>query len=160
MIQIKCGQYEGLEARFTGGQWDDETTRMPDSWSGKSSFERTPIHHWTRPRGTPITVSAEEQGVTEIPYERLDPDGSNPFRPLDEAVALKGGADARVELLRDDITARLGELEVLDNISHIKAYRMNIGDAVAQMALSAGADDIDGTVGHEESIEHHLFLRL
>ena len=50
--------------------------------------------------------------VTEIPFERLDPDGSNPFRPLDEAIALKGGADARVELLRDDITARLGELEV------------------------------------------------
>jgi aminodeoxyfutalosine synthase len=39
---------------------------------------------------------------------------------------------------------------MLDNIPHIKAYRMNIGDSVAQMALSAGADDIDGTVGHEE----------
>jgi len=39
---------------------------------------------------------------------------------------------------------------MLDNIPHIKAYRMNIGDDIAQLALLSGADDIDGTVGHEE----------
>ena len=39
---------------------------------------------------------------------------------------------------------------MLDNISHIKAYRMNFGDHLASLCLSAGADDIDGTVGHEE----------
>ena len=39
---------------------------------------------------------------------------------------------------------------MLDNIPHIKAYRMNIGNEVTQLALLAGADDIDGTVGHEE----------
>lgn len=39
---------------------------------------------------------------------------------------------------------------MLDNIPHIKAYRMNIGDAVAAMAINGGADDLDGTVGHEE----------
>ena len=42
---------------------------------------------------------------------------------------------------------------MLDNIPHIKAYRMNIGDANAQLALVAGADDIDGTVGHEEIMQ-------
>lgn len=50
------------------------------------------------------------------------------------------------EILRMIAVSRL----MLDNISHIKAYRMNIGDSVAQIALSGGADDIDGTVGHEE----------
>jgi len=39
---------------------------------------------------------------------------------------------------------------MLDNIPHIKAYRMNFGDHLASLCLSAGADDIDGTVGHEE----------
>ncbi|MFQ3360003.1 MAG: aminodeoxyfutalosine synthase [Candidatus Thalassarchaeaceae archaeon] len=39
---------------------------------------------------------------------------------------------------------------MLDNISHIKAYRMNIGDYVATLSIKSGADDIDGTVGHEE----------
>jgi aminodeoxyfutalosine synthase len=39
---------------------------------------------------------------------------------------------------------------MLDNIPHIKAYRMNIGSHVASIALNSGADDIDGTVNHEE----------
>tara|TARA_Y100000590_G_scaffold246919_1_gene277440 strand:- start:102 stop:590 length:489 start_codon:yes stop_codon:yes gene_type:complete len=39
---------------------------------------------------------------------------------------------------------------MLDNIPHIKAYRMNIGDKLSSLALTCGADDIDGTVGHEE----------
>ncbi|HIG37986.1 MAG TPA: CofH family radical SAM protein [Candidatus Poseidoniales archaeon] len=39
---------------------------------------------------------------------------------------------------------------MLDNIPHIKAYRMNFGDHLASICLTAGADDIDGTVGHEE----------
>ena len=39
---------------------------------------------------------------------------------------------------------------MLDNIPHIKAYRMNIGDWLSEMALHHGADDFDGTVGHEE----------
>jgi aminodeoxyfutalosine synthase len=39
---------------------------------------------------------------------------------------------------------------MLDNIPHIKAYRMNIGDHLASIAINSGADDVDGTVGHEE----------
>ena len=50
------------------------------------------------------------------------------------------------EILRMIAISRL----MLDNIPHIKAYRMNIGDDIAQLALLSGADDIDGTVGHEE----------
>jgi aminodeoxyfutalosine synthase len=42
---------------------------------------------------------------------------------------------------------------MLDNIPHIKAYRMNIGDEIAELALQYGADDIDGTV-QKESIMH------
>ncbi len=39
---------------------------------------------------------------------------------------------------------------MLDNIPHIKAYRMNIGDSLSSIAINSGADDIDGTVGNEE----------
>ncbi len=39
---------------------------------------------------------------------------------------------------------------ILDNIPHIKAYRMNLGNHLASLCLNAGADDIDGTVSHEE----------
>ncbi len=45
--------------------------------------------------------------VTEIPFERLDPDSANAFDPLSEAIALTGGSNAKVELTRDDITARI-----------------------------------------------------
>lgn len=53
------------------------------------------------------------------------------------------------EDLRQIATARL----VLDNIAHIKAYWIMITPKLAQVALSFGADDIDGTVV-EETIYH------
>jgi len=53
------------------------------------------------------------------------------------------------EVIRVIAVSRL----MLDNIPHIKAYRMNIGDHTAAMSLKAGADDIDGTVGHEEIMQ-------
>ena len=53
------------------------------------------------------------------------------------------------EILRVIAISRL----MLNNIPHIKAYRMNFGDNVAELALQYGADDIDGTV-QKESIMH------
>jgi aminodeoxyfutalosine synthase len=41
----------------------------------------------------------------------------------------------------------------LDNFPHIKAYWVMIGPKMAQVALSFGADDVDGTV-KEEIITH------
>ena len=38
---------------------------------------------------------------------------------------------------------------VLDNIEHIKAYWVTLGESLAQIALSYGADDFDGTVFEE-----------
>ena len=48
---------------------------------------------------------------------------------------------------------------MLDNIPHLKAYRMNIGDHLATVAILSGADDIDGTVGREE-IMHEAGSRV
>ncbi len=39
---------------------------------------------------------------------------------------------------------------MLDNFPHIKAYWVMLGIKTAQLALSYGADDIDGTVVHEK----------
>jgi len=38
---------------------------------------------------------------------------------------------------------------MLDNFDHIKAYWIMLGEKIAQVALSFGADDVDGTVVHE-----------
>jgi len=53
------------------------------------------------------------------------------------------------EVLRTIAISRL----MLNNIPHIKAYRMNIGDELTELALQFGADDADGTV-QKESIMH------
>lgn len=53
------------------------------------------------------------------------------------------------EDLKNIAVARL----MLDNFDHIKAYWVMIGPKLAQIALSFGADDIDGTV-IEEKITH------
>jgi len=74
-----------------------------------------------------------------VPYPFL-PDDTR----LPEAQLASGS-----EVLRTIAVARL----MLNNIPHIKAYRMNIGDHVAELALQFGADDIDGTV-QKESIMH------
>jgi aminodeoxyfutalosine synthase len=54
-----------------------------------------------------------------------------------------------VDLLKDIAISRL----LLDNFPHIKAYWIQLGEQVAQLALSFGADDMDGTIG-EEKITH------
>jgi aminodeoxyfutalosine synthase len=53
------------------------------------------------------------------------------------------------EDLKNIAAARL----MLDNIPHIKAYWVMVGEKLAQVALSFGADDLDGTVV-EEKISH------
>jgi len=54
-----------------------------------------------------------------------------------------------IDDLRNIAVARL----FLDNFDHIKAYWVMIGPKMAQIALSFGADDLDGTV-KEEVITH------
>lgn len=53
----------------------------------------------------------------------------------------------------DDLKTIAVSRLLLDNVPHIKAYWVMIGEKVAQVALNFGADDIDGTV-MEEKIAH------
>jgi aminodeoxyfutalosine synthase len=52
-------------------------------------------------------------------------------------------------VLQDLRTMAISRL-MLDNFPHIKAYWIMLGIKTAQLALSYGADDIDGTVVHEK----------
>ena len=53
----------------------------------------------------------------------------------------------------DDLRHIAASRLILDNIAHVKAYWIMITPKLAQVALSFGADDIDGTVV-EETIYH------
>jgi aminodeoxyfutalosine synthase len=55
------------------------------------------------------------------------------------------GMDGNLDI-RETAVARL----MLDNIPHIKAYWPALGLRMAQVALRAGADDLDGTVCSED----------
>ena len=97
----------------------------------ESTEER--IQHLIRLRNQQDTTSGFQ---CFVPYPYL-PD----FSRLPEAQLATSS-----EVVRMIAVSRL----MLDNISHIKAYRMNLGDHLSAICLNAGADDIDGTVGHEE----------
>jgi aminodeoxyfutalosine synthase len=56
---------------------------------------------------------------------------------------------AKASILMDLRTMALSRL-MLDSFPHIKAYWIMLGIKTAQVALSFGADDIDGTVVHEK----------
>ena len=49
----------------------------------------------------------------------------------------------------DDLRTVAVSRLVLDNFDHIKAYWVSMTPKIAQVALSFGADDIDGTIVHE-----------
>jgi aminodeoxyfutalosine synthase len=55
----------------------------------------------------------------------------------------------KASVLMDLRTMAVSRL-MLDNFPHIKAYWIMLGIPTAQLALSFGADDIDGTVVHEK----------
>lgn len=70
------------------------------------------------------------------------------FHPANNKLSHLSGPSG-FDMLRTMAIARI----YLDNIDHIKAYWILMGMKLAQVALSFGADDIDGTV-MEEKIYH------
>ena len=70
------------------------------------------------------------------------------FHPKNTAMSEHKGTTG-VNDLKNIAVSRL----MLDNFPHIKAYWVMIGEKLAQVALSFGADDMDGTV-KEEVITH------
>ncbi len=62
-------------------------------------------------------------------------------------------ADIPAPTAHDDLRTIAVARLLLDNVPHVKAYWIMLGIATAQLALTCGADDIDGTVS-EEKIYH------
>ena len=67
------------------------------------------------------------------------------FQPGDTGIKPKNQFTSAIDDLKTIAVSRL----MLDNIPHIKAYWVMLTEEVASVALNFGADDIDGTVGHE-----------
>lgn len=66
------------------------------------------------------------------------------YHPLDTDIGGRGSSG--IDDLKTIAVSRL----VLDNIAHIKAYWVMLGEKISQLALLFGADDLDGTVIDEK----------
>ena len=75
------------------------------------------------------------------------------FIPLAvQPISVKAGIKRRTSAFDDIKTIAISRL-MLDNFPHIKAYFINIGTQLTQLALSFGASDVHGTL-IEERISH------
>ncbi|MBJ35812.1 MAG: aminofutalosine synthase MqnE [Euryarchaeota archaeon] len=126
----------------------------------ESSDEYLEVHSVAHSLGIPTnctmlfgTVESINDRITHLVRLREQQDKSGgfqcfvpyPFLP-DSSRLPEAQLATSSEVVRMIAVSRL----MLDNIPHIKAYRMNLGDHLSSICLNAGADDIDGTVGHEE----------
>ena len=71
------------------------------------------------------------------------------FQPGNTGIKIRNDFTSAIDDLKTIAISRL----MLDNVPHIKAYWVMLTAEVATIALSFGADDMDGTVG-EERIAH------
>ena len=81
-----------------------------------------------------------------------DTGGFMSFIPLAYQVGKTRVVERQASAIEDLKTMAISRL-LLDNIPHIKAYWVTMGEETASIALNFGADDLDGTIG-EERIMH------
>ena len=72
--------------------------------------------------------------VTTFPLSRLDPDGSDPFDPLQEAIALPMDNMMEVEILAEDINTRMASI----NIEGSAGDRLSLPEAAAAFVVLKG----------------------
>ncbi len=147
-----------------GAEIFDESVRE------KMAVKKTPAHTWLEIHGiahglglytnaTMLTGIGEniENKVDHMLLLREQQDKSKGFQcfiPLKcyyegTNIASEVTEPTGYDLLKDVAISRL----LLDNFAHIKAYWIQLGEKLAQVALSFGADDMDGTI-IEEKITH------
>ncbi|MEX0938958.1 MAG: aminofutalosine synthase MqnE [Pirellulales bacterium] len=99
-------------------------------------------------------------GHIETAYHRVDhlvrlrelqdqTGGFQTFIPLAFHPDNTGLSHIKKPSILDDLRTMAISRLMLDNIPHMKAYWIMLGTGTAQVALSYGADDLDGTVRHE-----------
>ncbi len=120
------------------------------------------IHRTAHRLGIP-TNSTLLYGHIETHEERVDhmlklrelqdeTSGLMSFIPLAYQVGQTRVVERQASAIEDLKTIAIARL-LLDNVPHIKAYWVTMGEEIASIALTFGADDLDGTIG-EERIMH------
>jgi aminodeoxyfutalosine synthase len=145
-----------------GAEIFDESVRSrlcPEKISGERWIEVMETAHRTgiRTNATMLYGHIEDYGHRIDHLMRLrklqdKTGGFQAFIPLayhPKNTRMAGGYTSGIDDLRTIAVSRL----VLDNFDHIKAYWVMLGEKISQLALTFGADDVDGTI-IEEKITH------
>ncbi|WP_020616057.1 aminofutalosine synthase MqnE [Paenibacillus daejeonensis] len=102
------------------------------------------------------SIETHEQRIQHMMHIRDlqdETDGFQVFIPLSmQPINPRAGIRRRNSAYEDLKTIAISRL-MLDNIQHIKAYFINIGTQLTQVALTMGADDVHGTIV-KERISH------
>lgn len=158
LIKSGLGSLPGGGAENFSPRLREQT--CPDKISGEKWLEIMEIAHNLGLKSNVTMLS----GINESFEEKIDhmlkvrelqdkTNGFMSFIPLFchyENTELENiNAPTGVDIIKDYAISRL----MLDNIPHIKAFWIQIGIKLAQLSLSFGVDDLDGTVV-EEKITH------
>lgn len=109
--------------------------------------------HATMLYGSIETLEERIQHMIQLRELQDDTNGYLVFIPLAvQPISVNAGIKRRTSAYDDIKTIAISRL-MLDNFQHIKAYFINIGTQLTQLALSFGASDVHGTL-IEERISH------
>lgn len=109
--------------------------------------------HATMLYGSIETLEERIQHMIQLRELQDDTNGYLVFIPLAvQPINVNAGIKRRTSAFDDIKTIAISRL-MLDNFQHIKAYFINIGTQLTQLALSFGASDVHGTL-IEERISH------
>lgn len=161
---LKTLMEAGLDTMPGGGaEILSERYRLKMSPDKVSSQEWLNIHRQAHQLGMKThatmlygSIETLEERVQHMLYLRELQDETNGylvFIPLAvQPISVKAGIKRRTSAFDDIRSIAISRL-MLDNFPHIKAYFINIGTQLTQLALSFGASDVHGTL-IEERISH------
>ncbi|MDX1623349.1 MAG: aminofutalosine synthase MqnE [Gemmatimonadota bacterium] len=90
--------------------------------------------------------------VLKLREQQDETGGFQAFIPLEYQVGTTKLVERQASAIEDLRTIAMSRL-VFDNVPHVKAYWVMLGEQTAEIALNFGATDLDGTIG-DEKIAH------
>jgi aminodeoxyfutalosine synthase len=105
--------------------------------------------HTTMLYGSVETLEERVQHMLHIRKLQDETNGFHVFIPLSMQPISPNASIRRRNSAFDDLKAIAISRLMLDNFQHIKAYFINIGTQLTQLALTMGASDAHGTIVHE-----------
>ncbi len=103
-------------------------------------------------------IETYEERVEHVLQLRAQQDRTGGFQaviPLEYQVGTTKLVERQASAVEDLRTIAMSRL-VFDNVPHVKAYWVMLGEQTAELALHFGATDLDGTIGNEKIAHYAL----